>query len=132
MYLGHFPSGTSLRSLNHYGQILNTKKFQRFDYGSSGNTQHYNQKTAPLINLQNIKKVPIGMFVGTSDQLATVEDNRWAQTQISTIEFYKEYTLGHMSFMIANDMSYFNDVMNMLKKHNPVKTQEPEDPINMQ
>jgi hypothetical protein len=72
------------------------------------------------------------MFVGTSDQLATVEDNRWAQTQISTIEFYKEYTLGHMSFMIANDMSYFNDVMNMLKKHNPVKTQEPEDPINMQ
>jgi hypothetical protein len=42
VYLGHFPSGTSLRSLNHYGQILNAKKFQRMDFGSSKNKQLYN------------------------------------------------------------------------------------------
>jgi len=67
VYLGHFPSGTSLRSLNHYGQILNAKKFQRMDFGSSKNKQLYNQATPPVIDLQNIKSVPIGMFVGTSD-----------------------------------------------------------------
>jgi hypothetical protein len=38
VYLGHFPSGTSLRSLQHYGQILTSKKFQRMDYGSKGNS----------------------------------------------------------------------------------------------
>jgi len=27
VYMGHFPSGTSLRSLDHYGQILSSTKF---------------------------------------------------------------------------------------------------------
>jgi len=26
-YMGHFPAGTSLRCLDHYGQIMNSKKF---------------------------------------------------------------------------------------------------------
>lgn len=115
VYLGHFPSGTSLRSLDHYGQILNAKKFQRMDYGSTKNKQLYNQATPPVIDLQNIKQVPIAMFVGTSDQLATVQDNEWAKTQLTKVlKFYKEYSLGHLSFMIAKDMSYFKDVFNML------------------
>ncbi len=60
------------------------------------------------------------MFVGSSDQLATVDDNRWAKTQMSTITFYKEYSLGHLSFMIAKDMSYFTmDVMNLLTQYHP-------------
>lgn len=91
------------------------------DYGSSKNREVYNgDSTPPEINLQNIKSVPIAMFVGTGDQLATVEDNRWAKTQMSTVQFYKEYELGHMSFMIAKDMSYFStDVMNLLHQYNP-------------
>lgn len=88
VYLGHFPSGTSLRALNHYGQILNADKFQRMDYGSSQNTKKYNQAKPPQIDLQNIQSVPIAMFVGTSDQLATVDDNRWAKTQLKTLKHY--------------------------------------------
>jgi hypothetical protein len=80
------------------------------DYGSSQNTKKYNQAKPPVIDLQNINTVPIGMFVGTSDQLATVDDNRWAKTQLKTLKHYKEYPLGHLSFMIAKDMSYFKDV----------------------
>lgn len=92
------------------------------DFGSSKNTQLYGQSTPPLINLQNIKTVPIAMFVGTSDQLATVEDNRWAKTQLSTLVHYKEYALGHLSFMIAKDMSYFTtDVMNILHQYHPAQ-----------
>jgi hypothetical protein len=91
------------------------------DYGSSKNKQVYGQSSPPLIDLQNIKTVPIGMFVGTSDQLATVDDNRWAKTQLSSLKFYKEYQLGHLSFMIAKDMSYFNDVFAMLNEYHPVK-----------
>jgi hypothetical protein len=37
------------------------------DYGSTKNIQIYGQSQPPLINLQNIKTVPIAMFVGTSD-----------------------------------------------------------------
>jgi hypothetical protein len=60
------------------------------------------------------------MFVGTSDQLATVDDNQWAKTQLTKVlKFYKEYPLGHLSFMIAKDMSYFKDVFNMLNEYHP-------------
>jgi len=125
VYLGHFPSGTSLRSIDHYGQILSSQKFQRMDYGSTKNKQVYGQTTPPLIDLHKIQKVPIGLFVGTSDQLATVDDNRWAKTQLATLKFYKEYSLGHLSFMIGRDMSYFSvDVMNLLKQYHPVKLEE--------
>jgi hypothetical protein len=61
------------------------------------------------------------MFVGSSDQLATVLDNQWAKTQLTKVlKFYKEYALGHLSFMIAKDMSYFKDVFNMLNEYHPV------------
>ena len=63
------------------------------------------------------------MFVGDKDQLATIDDNRWAKTQLNTLKFYKEYNLGHMSFLIAKDMSYFTvDVMNMLKQYHPASS----------
>ena len=63
------------------------------------------------------------MFVGTSDQLATVDDNQWAKTQLTQVlKFYKEYPLGHLSFMIAKDMSYFKDVFNMLNQYHPATT----------
>lgn len=126
VYLGHFPSGTSLRSIDHYGSILNSKKFQRHDFGSSKNKQVYGTSTPPLIDLPNIKQVPIAMFVGTSDQLATVDDNRWAKTQLKTVVHYGEYNLGHMSFMVAKDMSYFNDVMRILTEHHPATPLEME------
>lgn len=97
------------------------------DYGSSKNKQVYGQNTPPEINLQNIQSVPIGLFVGNLDQLATVDDNRWAKTQLKTLKFYKEYNLGHLSFMIGKDMTYFSgDVMNMLKEYHPAKVAEQE------
>ena len=120
VFLGHFPSGTSLRSIQHYAQILQAKKFQRMDFGRTTNQKLYGQDTPPIINLENISTVPIAMFVGTSDQLATVADNRQTKTQLKTLVHYKEYPLGHMSFLIARDMSYFTtDVMNLLHQYHP-------------
>lgn len=127
VYLGHFPSGTSLRSLDHYAQVLNHDKFASYDFGKSGNQAHYGKDSAPEINLQAISKVPIAMFVGTADELATVDDNRWAKPQLKTLVHYKEYPLGHLSFMVAKDMSYFNDVMTLVKKYNPLSEEAPVD-----
>ena len=74
-YMGHFPSGTSLKCLDHYGQLISSGKFQYYDYGSDANKRIYNQTTPPLIPIQNINKVPIAMFVGTHDGLADAIDN---------------------------------------------------------
>ena len=67
------------------------------------------------------------MFVGSSDELATVDDCRWAKTQMEKVMVhYKEYPLGHLSFMVAKDMSYFNDVMTLMDKYHPIPILEQE------
>lgn len=96
---------------------MTAKQFQYYDYGSDANKRIYGQTTPPLIPLNNIKgKVPIGMFVGTHDGLADPTDNQWAHSQMgSAVIFYHEYTLSHLSFMVARDMSFFTvDAMYLL------------------
>jgi hypothetical protein len=62
------------------------------------------------------------MFVGTEDELADDIDNEWARdTMVNGVKFYREYDLGHLSFMVAKDMSYLTtDVMNILHQYHPV------------
>lgn len=33
VFLGHYPSGTSMRSLDHYGQSIKTGEMRRYDFG---------------------------------------------------------------------------------------------------
>ena len=123
VYLGHYPAGGSTRSLAHYGQMLAAGQFQRFDFGKDGNVKAYGQELPPAIPLQNIKKVPVGMFIGSKDELATMEDNRWVKSQVETVVMYKEYDFGHMSFLVGKDMTYFTeDVMSLLQKYHPSTT----------
>jgi len=37
VYMDHFPSGSSLKSLDHYAQIIQAEEFQEYDYGTQGN-----------------------------------------------------------------------------------------------
>ena len=75
---GHFPSGTSLKCLDHYGQIMTSGEFRRYDYGNN-NYEFYGQSDPPTIELSNIKgEIPIAMFVGKADELADTVDASWA------------------------------------------------------
>ncbi len=40
-FLAHYPSGTSLKSILHFKQIMNKKSFQHFDYGKEENLKRY-------------------------------------------------------------------------------------------
>ncbi len=122
VYMDHFPSGSSLKSLDHYAQIIQAEEFQEYDYGTQGNEQVYGQSTPPLIHIENIQgKVPIAMFVGAKDELADPIDNEWADSMMQkAVVFYNEYNLGHLSFMVANDMSFFTvDAISLIKKYSP-------------
>jgi hypothetical protein len=57
---------------------------------------------------------PISLHSGTLDPLADPEDVKWLLTQLKNVVFHKEYNLGHMSFTIATDMSYFDDVLKLV------------------
>mmetsp|Transcript_15426 Transcript_15426/g.26089 ORF Transcript_15426/g.26089 Transcript_15426/m.26089 type:complete len:108 (+) Transcript_15426:1104-1427(+) len=63
------------------------------------------------------------MLYGAQDQLADSIDVAWTRDQIDkdrkNVVFYKEYLLGHMSFLIARDMSFFTeDVVAVVNHYN--------------
>jgi len=78
----------------------------------------YGQTTPPVIDLKKITGMKIAQFVGTVDKLATPEDNHWLREQLgSNSIYYKEFNFGHMAFMLAKDMSYFDDVLDLIKTY---------------
>ena len=73
--------------------------------------ERYGQSTPPLLDISTIKDIPIGMFVGAKDLLVTPNDAKDDYERMKdTVVFYNEYDLGHLSFFVARDMSYFYDV----------------------
>ena len=124
--MGHYPSGTSFKSVDHYAQIVDSGEFKKFDYGSdTENEKRYGTAKPPTIDLTNIKKVPIAMFVGFQDELADNTDAKWTHSQLKTAIFYAEYSLGHLGLLVGKDMSYFTqDAMRVLNKHHSLATQQ--------
>ena len=45
--MGHFPHGTSVRSLNHFGQLIKNNDFLEYDFKKKENIERYGNKTAP-------------------------------------------------------------------------------------
>jgi hypothetical protein len=63
-------------------------------------------------------EVPVAMYVGMTDLLADFTDATWAKEQMGdAVVDFKTYPFGHTSFFIAKDMSYFNDVKDMINNH---------------
>jgi lysosomal acid lipase/cholesteryl ester hydrolase len=74
VYVAHTPAGTSTQNIQHFGQQVNSKKYQMFDYGSQGlNAVHYHQVTPPLYNVSDCK-VATYLFWGDQDILADPKD----------------------------------------------------------
>jgi len=117
---GHFPSGSSTKCHYHYGQLIVSDTFSEYSYGSRKNMEVYGQTKPPEIDLKPVPGVPIAMFVGEEDDLADVTDARWLRNQTdSEVVHYEEMPkMGHISFLIAKDMTYFSDrVISLLNKY---------------
>ena len=59
-----FPAGTSFKALEHFSQIITSKKFQMFDYGDENNIKIYGQHSPKEIDLRSIKDMKIALVVG--------------------------------------------------------------------
>lgn len=104
-----------MKELLYFAQLTESGKFQKFDYGEE-NMQHYGQDTAPELDISRINQVPIGMFVGMQDVAANYLDNRWVKSQIKSGVHYQEIdNCDHGTFANGNDMSYFKDVLKLIK-----------------
>jgi pimeloyl-ACP methyl ester carboxylesterase len=73
VYMSLVPSGTSVKNIAHFAQLVRSAAFQQFDYGTEGNIKHYGQRTPPAFNLADLN-VPVALFTGGRDDLADAAD----------------------------------------------------------
>ena len=119
VFLGHFPSGSSVKDLSHFAQLVRNKSFAQFDYGTTKNIQIYGTPTPPPYDLSKIQN-KVCLFVGKDDRLSTVADNRILRDILKKngkLVWHGEYdNLGHLTFFIPKDFSYNKDIMNCLSE----------------
>lgn len=71
--LAHMPAGASVKTLLHFGQLINSKVFRRYDYGMVLNFWHYGALTPPAYNLANVR-VPVSVHYSDNDWVAGPTD----------------------------------------------------------
>jgi lysosomal acid lipase/cholesteryl ester hydrolase len=127
MLMGHFPHGTSARSLNHLGQLIKTGEFREYDYKKKKNIEKYGAPKPPFVPLEDISKskVPVAIFAGMNDTVVPVEGMRTLmeifvqQVDKSPLVGYTEIPdVDHMSFLLGKDLSYFDKVLDYVDLYN--------------
>ncbi|XP_017786628.1 PREDICTED: lipase member K-like [Nicrophorus vespilloides] len=119
------PDAASTKTITHYAQFVNSKRFQYFDYGRTANTRIYGDPIAPLYDISNIT-IPIYLMHGENDQLATMSnvENFFKDLPESTkkngkfLVPYKKFN--HLDFISAKDQKslLYDPLVNFLK--NPI------------
>ena len=64
----HTPAGTSTKTVVHYAQEINSKKFAHYDFGKH-NMDHYGQDEPPEFSLKAVT-LPIASYWSQNDWLA--------------------------------------------------------------
>lgn len=107
VFLSHFPSGTSLKTLQHFADNIRNHRFTQ--YG----------QVAPY-PLTDIKDLPIFLYVGADDELATSIDNRNLRDILGpVVQWYKEYEgMGHATFFLSKTNEHLKDLIPELDKIN--------------
>ena len=83
--------------------------------------QEYNQTTPPAYSLKNIKGVPIAIFGGLDDPLATAADTDWLNEQLGeNVVYYKKLPgITHLTYVLGKDMSYMSsELIPLLSQYN--------------
>jgi len=100
VYLTHSPAGTSTRTMLNIGQMINSGKFQAFDFrDKKKNQEKYGQDTPKEYDLSKIT-TPVSVFYGGQDWLAPAQDIQATLPKLKSIvgnTFLKDYN--HFDFL---------------------------------
>lgn len=86
-YLSHMPSGTSVKNVAHYGQMVLSGRFAKFDHGIIGNQIEYGQTVAPDYDLRRIRSKSIALFHAENDWLASPKDVARLKAELGSAPF---------------------------------------------
>ncbi|KAH7946600.1 hypothetical protein HPB52_001844 [Rhipicephalus sanguineus] len=130
-YLCHIPAGTSTKNIIHFGQLVGSKRPQKFDYGASKNQQLYGQRKPPLYNLSRVT-TDVGIFWSKGDQFVTPREVDELRADLGARVKREEYIddpfYTHLHFFIglASRKSLFRNLLGFLGGY-PAEKDEPLD-----
>ncbi|KAH8022499.1 hypothetical protein HPB51_025062 [Rhipicephalus microplus] len=73
VFLANYPSGTSVRNIAHFSQLVKSNRFQKYDWGPTKNVATYGTPRPPAYNLANVK-APVVLYWSDGDVLSTPKD----------------------------------------------------------
>lgn len=86
------------------------------------NMKMYNQTKPPIIHLENISEnVPISLYVGKNDTVATTRDAKWLVKLLGpskVISYTELENFGHSNFMWGIDKSVYDQIAIQLNQYN--------------
>lgn len=94
---GHVPAGAGLFVFIHLGQLIQSGRFQQFDYGTIRNLIEYHQMSPPQYNLKNVT-APVAIYYAEKDWLTTVKDVRKLMNELPNV--------AHEFLITADDFSH--------------------------
>ncbi|CAF4850998.1 unnamed protein product [Pieris macdunnoughi] len=106
---GHYPSTSSTLQFIHYGQLINSGRFCRFDFGDK-NILKYGDILPPNYDLSNVV-VPIVLFYSNNDWLSNLLDVETLSEHLPLSEKYFVENFNHIDYLyakIAKDKVYWN------------------------
>ncbi|XP_072050942.1 gastric triacylglycerol lipase-like [Amphiura filiformis] len=118
VYSANGSGGTSIWTIEHWGQMTYAKNFAMFDYGPLGNLAHYGQVRPPLYDVSEID-IPVALFYGSDDFLADPTDVQILIPQLKNLVYQHEIdTYGHLDFIFAFDaVDYvYTDILKLIKE----------------
>lgn len=103
---GHFPDGTSITVLEHFGQIGMSQNFQKFDHKSKyKNLRQYGSEKPPLYDLKKVT-VPAHLIYGKNDHCTHVEDVMRLRRELGNVVSFTaipDPNWSHIDFLFADD-----------------------------
>ncbi|KAG8180332.1 hypothetical protein JTE90_016366 [Oedothorax gibbosus] len=120
VYTAHSPAGSSSKSILHYGQLIVSGKFQKYDYRSE-NMLHYSQSTPPEYDVSKIT-TPVALIWGENDYLADPVDVSMLRNKLTTV--VHDYKIpfpsfNHIDFCLALDAKelVYDKILQFLEKY---------------
>ncbi|XP_022827914.1 gastric triacylglycerol lipase-like [Spodoptera litura] len=126
--LGHSPSGTSTFQFAHYGQLIESQRFCRYDFGKERNLMKYNQSRPPDYDLSKVT-TPVVLFYSDKDLLSDPKDVNILRKHLKNVQesiFVEDFT--HLDYVYAEEAAnvvyskivgrIISDEEKRAKKHN--------------
>ncbi|XP_037783599.1 lipase 3-like isoform X2 [Penaeus monodon] len=97
----HTPAGTSVHSVTHFGQLITSDGFYKFDHGPHGNLRRYGQRQPPSYDLSQVR-IPVAIFAGENDYLADPRDVELTERELpNVVQTTTLASFSHMDFTWA-------------------------------